>query len=132
MPHLVLQLSGAPDPSLAREAAQAIQALTHDVLGKAHAVMATTVHFVPAELWLIGGRSLAELGASAYHLDISISDETNTKAEKARFIEQVHAAMARLLPALHETSYIHVIDARATAYGYGGHTQEWRHQQAGV
>ena len=29
---------------------------------------------------------------------------------------------------LHECSYVHVIDARAAAYGYGGRTQEYRHQ----
>jgi len=27
---------------------------------------------------------------------------------------------------------VHLIDARAAAYGYGGKTQEYRHQQAGV
>ena len=40
--------------------------------------------------------------------------------------------MAKIRPDLHEVSYIHVIDARAAAYGYGGQTQEYRHQQAGV
>ena len=74
----------------------------------------------------------AEQGASAFHLDISITDETNTKAEKARYLAAVHDAMARLRPDLHEVSYVHLIDARAAAYGYGGRTQEFRHQQAGV
>ena len=30
------------------------------------------------------------------------------------------------------TMTIELIDARAAAYGYGGRTQEFRHQQAGV
>ncbi|GKS99446.1 hypothetical protein AVKW3434_08680 [Acidovorax sp. SUPP3434] len=80
----------------------------------------------------IGGVSLAELGQTAFHLDISITDETNTKAEKARYLREIHAAFAGLLPRLHEVSYIHLIDARGAAYGYGGRSQEWRHQQAGV
>ncbi len=65
-------------------------------------------------------------------LDISITDETNTKAEKALYLREVHAAFEALLPRLHPVSYVHLIDARAAAYGYGGRTQEWRHQQAGV
>ena len=132
MPHTVIQLSGERDTALARRAAEAVDALTHTLLGKAHAVMATTVEFIPAEDWFIGGQPLSALGRSAFHLDISITDETNTKAEKARYLREVFAAFAQLRPDLHETSYVHLVDARAAAYGYGGRTQEWRHQQAGV
>lgn len=132
MPHTVVHLSGPADAALARKAVDAIAEITQSVLGKKLQVIATTVQFIPAEQWFIGGASLAELGQSAFHLDISVTDETNTKAEKARFLREVHAAFDKLLPRLHEVSYIHVIDARAAAYGYGGHTQEHRHQQAGV
>ena len=58
-----------------------------------------------------------------------MTDETNTKAEKARYLLAVYAAMAALLPQLHPVSYIHIVDARAATYGYGGLTQEhrWQH-----
>ena len=131
MPHTVIHLSGAPDAALASRAADSVAELTQRVLGKQLPVMATAVQFIAAEQWFIGGESLAALGQSAFHLDISITDETNTKAEKARYVREVFAAMAALLPQLHEVSYVHLIDARAAAYGYGGRTQEWRHQQAG-
>jgi 4-oxalocrotonate tautomerase len=29
-----------------------------------------------------------------------------------------------------EHSYVHIADVRASAYGYGGKTQEFRYQQA--
>lgn len=132
MPHTVIHLSGAPDAALARRAADTVAELTQRVLGKQLPVIATAVQFIPAEQWFIGGDSLAVLGQSAFHLDISITDETNTKAEKARYVREVYAAFSTLLPRLHEVSYVHLIDARAAAYGYGGRTQEWRHQQAGV
>ncbi|WP_027478314.1 tautomerase family protein [Curvibacter gracilis] len=132
MPHIVIHLSGQPDPVLARQVSQALTELTHRHLGKVKAVMATTVQFIGTDSWFIGQQSLADLDQNAYHVDISVTDETNTKAEKARFLKEVHAFMGQLLPRLHEISYCHVIDARAAAYGYGGHTQEWRHQQAGV
>ena len=61
---------------------------------------------------------------------VSITDETNTKAEKARYIAAVHAAMSELLGGdVVEHSYVHVADLRASAYGYGGRTQEFRYQQ---
>lgn len=132
MPHIVVHLSGQPDAALTRKTVDTVAELTQSVLGKQLPVIAITVQYIAADAWFIGGQSLASLGKSAFHLDISVTDETNTKAEKARFLREVHAAMAKIRPDLHEVSYIHVIDARAAAYGYGGQTQEYRHQQTGV
>ena len=132
MPHIVVHLSGQPDADLTRKTVDVVAELTQSVLGKQLPVIAITVQYIAADAWFIGGQSMASQGKSAFHLDISITDETNTKAEKARYLREVHAAMAALMPDLHEVSYVHVIDARAAAYGYGGLTQEHRHQQAGV
>lgn len=132
MPHIVIHLSGTPDPQLTRNVVDRVMALTQSVLGKQPPVMAITVQYIAADTWFIGGDTLADLNRTAFHLDISITDETNTKAEKARYLREIHAAMAALRPDLHEVSYVHLIDARAAAYGYGGSTQEYRHQQAGV
>lgn len=132
MPHIVIHLSGTPDPQLTRNVVDRVMALTQSVLGKQPPVMAITVQYIAADTWFIGGDTLADLNRTAFHLDISITDETNTKAEKARYLREIHAAVAALRPDLHEVSYVHLIDARAAAYGYGGLTQEYRHQQAGV
>jgi len=132
MPHIAIQLSGPADALLTRRVAGRVSELTQTLLGKQAPVVAITVQYVAADDWFIGGQSLAELGRHAFNLEISVTDETNTKAEKARFLREVHAAMAQLHAPLHEVSYVHVVDARAAAYGYGGKTQEHRHQQAGV
>ena len=132
MPHIVIQHSGKPDAQLTRHTVETIARLTQEVLGKKLPVISIAVQYIAADQWFIGGVSLADLGKSAFNLDISITDETNTKAEKACFLREVHAAMTALRRDLHEVSYVHLIDARAAAYGYGGRTQEYRHQQAGV
>ncbi|MDQ2148958.1 tautomerase family protein [Alcaligenaceae bacterium C4P045] len=132
MPHIVIHLSGTPDPQLTRNVVDRVVDLTQSVLGKQQPVIAITVQYIAADAWFIGGETLADVNRTAFHLDISITDETNTKAEKARYVREIHAAIAALRPDLHEVSYVHLIDARAAAYGYGGLTQEYRHQQAGV
>ncbi|ALN64993.1 tautomerase enzyme family protein [Lysobacter antibioticus] len=132
MPHINLQLSGTPDADLSRRAAAAIADLTVEVLGKPRELVAVAIHYVDRPHWFIDGRSLAEWGRNAFHLDISITDETNTKAEKARYLQRMHAELSALIGDVHETSYIHVIDARAAAYGYGGLTQEQRYQAARI
>ena len=132
MPHIVIHLSGQPDATLTRRSVDLVTSLTQTVLGKKLPVVAIAVQYIADDAWFIGSVSLAELARSAFHLDISITDETNTKAEKALYLRKLYEAMATLRVNLHEVSYVHLIDARATAYGYGGVTQEHRHQQAGV
>ena len=130
MPHIVVHLSGQSDAAINRRVVDSVAGLTQSVLGKKLPVIAITLQHIPHDLWFIGGRPLSDLGKNAFHLDISVTDETNTKAEKARFIQEIYAAFGEILGELHECSYVHVIDARAAAYGYGGKTQEYRHQHA--
>ncbi|MCS3508507.1 MAG: tautomerase family protein [Achromobacter spanius] len=132
MPHIVVHLSGQSDPAINRRVVESVAGLTQSVLGKKLPVIAITLQHIPHDLWFIGGTPLSEQGKNAFHLDISVTDETNTKAEKARFIKEIYAAFQGILGELHECSYVHVIDARAAAYGYGGATQEYRHQQSGL
>ena len=132
MPHIAIQLSGPRNAQRQQQISQAIAQLTQDILGKRPEVIAITFTQVAAQDWWITGKTLEELGQTAFQLDISITDETNTKAEKVRYVREAHAAFDLLLPRLHEVSYVHLIDARAAAYGYGGRTQEWRHQQTGI
>ena len=128
MPHIVVHLSGEPDAQLTRKTVDTVAELTQSVLGKQLPVIAITVQYIAADTWFIGGQSLASLGKSAFHLDISVTDETNTKAEKARFVAESFEAFGRILGDLHPESYVYVQDVRGSAYGYGGRTQEYRHQ----
>ena len=132
MPHIALTISGQPDAALTRSVAAAIADLTVEVLGKPRELIALTLQYLDPAQWIIDGQPLSESGRNAFQLDISITDETNTKAEKARYLQRMHAELSALIGEVHETSYIHVIDARAAAYGYGGLTQEQRYQAARI
>ena len=132
MPLLNLRIAAPADNELAARAAAIVHRHTVEHLGKQPDLIAIAVDFVDPATWYVAGRSLADRGKRSFSLEIKVTDETNTKAEKARYLAEVHAAFARLRPDLHEVSYVHVIDARAAAYGYGGRTQEFRHQAAGV
>ncbi|MDT7833749.1 tautomerase family protein [Aquabacterium sp. OR-4] len=130
MPLVTLRLGATPDRHLAARAAALLHQLTVTHLGKRPELIATAVDFIDPATWFVAGRSLADSGLRSYHLTITITDETNLKAEKSRFMAAVHAALGDLLGPLHEESYIHVHDVRAAAYGYGGRTQEWRAHHA--
>lgn len=129
MPYLHIQISGARDDALAAKTAEAAAELTANLLGKDRALTAVVVEFIEPAHWFIAGRALRTERPRSYHWYASITDETNTKAEKARYIAAVHAAMGELLGETAEHSYVHVADLRASAYGYGGRTQEARYRQ---
>jgi len=130
MPYLHIQLSGERDDALARRTAEAAAELTASLLHKDRALTAVVVEFIEPAHWFVAGQALAGGSPRSYHWSISITDETNTKAEKARYIAAVHAAMGELLGEVAEHSYVLVDDVRASAYGYGGRTQEYRYQRA--
>ncbi len=128
MPYLHIQLSGERDDALAGQAADVAAELTASVLQKDRALTAVVVEFIEPAHWFIAGEPLAKTGLRSYHWYVSITDETNTKAEKAQYIAAVHQAMGELLGDVAEHSYVQLADARASAYGYGGMTQEFRYQ----
>ena len=126
MPILNLRLSTAPDAQQSAAIAATLSRLTHELLHKAPELTSVIVSHAEPVHWFIGGAPLEEQGSSSYFLDVLISDETNTAAEKARYLAAVHAAMQAALGGLHDTSYIHVHEARQAAWGYGGLTQQFR------
>jgi 4-oxalocrotonate tautomerase len=126
MPILNLRLSTTPDARQSAAIAATLSTLTAQLLHKAPALTSVAISHLDAAHWFVGGPSLQVQGKASFFLDILISDETNTAAEKAAYIAAVFAAMHEHLGALHDVSYIHVHDARQAAWGYGGLTQQFR------
>lgn len=127
MPIITVKLSAKKSPELTKKVADLILDLTTRILKKKREVTAITIDFVDHDCWIIGGQPLSEQHKNSFYFDIKITDETNTKDEKARYIQEAFAGFTEILGNLHEESYIHVHDVRATSYGYGGLTQEHRY-----
>jgi len=130
MPILNVKVSGTKSGDTTKRIASMLQELTTRILRKDPKVTSIAVDYVDPQDWIVAGKSLAEQGKSSFYFDIKITDETNSKAEKAQYISEAFAAFGQLLGNVHQESYIHVHDVRATAYGYGGRTQEYRYQHA--
>jgi 4-oxalocrotonate tautomerase len=131
MPILNVKVSTKKSKEMTTAISGILLDMTTRILGKKPEVTSIAIDYVDPDDWIVGGKPLSEQGKSSIYFDIKITDETNTKAEKAEYIEQVFAAFERLLGNLHHESYIYVQDVRATAYGYGGKTQEYRYHHAG-
>lgn len=130
MPILNVKVSKPKSPELTRQISDLLLDLTTRILKKKPEVTSIAIDYVDPDSWVVGGRTLSEQGKSSFWFDIRVTDETNTKDEKAQYIRAAFDGFARLLGDLHEESYIHVHDVRAASYGYGGLTQEYRYQAA--
>jgi 4-oxalocrotonate tautomerase len=128
MPILNVKVSGEKSPELTRQISELLLELTTRILKKKKEVTSIAIDYIDPDNWIVGGISLSEQKKSSFYFDIKITDETNTKDEKAFYIREAFDGFARILGNLHEESYIYVQDVRAAAYGFGGYTQEYRHQ----
>jgi 4-oxalocrotonate tautomerase len=126
MPILNVKVSAPRTTELSERINEMLLELTSRVLGKRRDLTAIAIDYVDPRDWFVGGKSLAEQKLASF--DVKVVDETNTKAEKARYVAEAFEAFAALLGPLHPESYVYVHDVRATAYGFGGKTQEYRHQ----
>ena len=127
MPILNVKVSAAKSPELTRSIAAMLIELTTTILGKDPQVTSIAIDYVDPDSWIVAGVPLSEQGKSSFYFDIKITDETNTKSEKAAYIRAAFDGFARILGNLHDESYIYVQDVRAASYGYGGRTQEYRY-----
>jgi 4-oxalocrotonate tautomerase len=126
MPIIDLKVSGKENPALAQELVKEIGRLTKEVLNKKPEVTVVTLSFVPEHLWFVNAVSLAELKIKSFHLNIKISDSTNLKSDKAKYIEAVHQSLSAILGNVHPVSYTAIHEMKADAYGYEGLTIEYK------
>ena len=128
MPILNVKVSAQRSQEMTKRISALLLEITSRILHKDPELTSIAIEYVNPQDWIVAGKSLAEHGKNSIYFDIKITDETNSKAEKAQYIQEAFQAFEKLLGNLHHESYIYVQDVRATSYGFGGKTQEYRYQ----
>ena len=86
MPILNVKISAKKSPEMSKRISTLLLELTTKILGKDPNVTSIAIDYVDPDDWIVGGRSLSEQGKGSVYFDVKVTDETNTKAEKARYI----------------------------------------------
>lgn len=132
MPTLQLKLAPLLNPERYRALAHALTRITAQHLGKREEVTVVAIDDLPAARWYIGGRDVQKATAL---LEITITADTNTVAQKQAFISAAFAELQEQLgygQPLEEASYVIVREVPPTDWGYGGQSQAARKQKAPV
>ncbi|MHB1334150.1 MAG: tautomerase family protein [Sulfuriferula sp.] len=127
MPYLNAKISAPQSAETTNRIATFLTEFTADVLGKKKELTSVAVEYVAANEWFIGGASVASKGLATFYLDIKITEGTNTKNQKADYVQKVFAAFESVLGNLDPASYIVIHEVRADSWGYEGATQEFRY-----
>lgn len=130
MPYLNVRVSIPESSESAEKIVAVLMKHTSEVLGKKPEVTSIEIDFIAPDKWFVGGVRVGDQQAVTFYLDIKVTDGTNTKAEKAKYVKNVFAEFESILGRITPASYIVIHDVRADSWGFQGHTQEYRFIQA--
>ena len=127
MPFLNVKISGIESPGVTKQVADVLATSTTNILEKKRELTSIAVEYVPDNQWFVGGAPISSQEEKTFYLEIKITGGTNTKNEKAAYVEEVFSAMQSILGKLHPASYIVITDVSGDSWGYEGATQEFRY-----
>lgn len=126
MPYLNVSVSIPESSEAAEKIVAVLMKHTGEVLGKKPDVTSIEIDFIAPNKWFVGGLRVSDQKAITFYLDIKVTDGTNTKAEKAKYVKNVFADFEAILGPITPASYIVIHDLRADSWGFQGRTQEYR------
>ncbi len=126
MPFVSIKVAG---PILAPEQVRCLQQkatrLMAGVMRKSAELTAVLVEQVSAAAWSIGGEQVR----AAAHLEVKVTEGTNTAEEKARFVDEAMRLLRSVLGAdLTPVTYVVVHEVPGDSWGWDGQTQTQRAQ----
>ena len=130
MPYLNVKVSIPESSETADKIVAVLMKHTSEVLGKKPDVTSIEIDFIAPDKWFVGGVRVSEQKAVTFYLDIKVTDGTNTKAEKAKYVKNVFSDFESILGPITPASYIVIHDVRADSWGFQGRTQEYRFIQS--
>lgn len=130
MPYLTLRVAGPESTELSGQLAEILLKHTTTILRKDAESTGIVIEFLPTQHWFVGGKRVSDLQGTLFFLDVKVTEGTNTKGERERYIREVFADLEAVLGPLAGASYIVVHAVRGDCWGYQGQTQEHRYVQS--
>ena len=127
MPFINIKTNVKKDENLKKQIVKKVLENTSKILHKDPKVTSTLVEFLPFEQWSIDTQS-----QNTFYLDIKITKGTNTKEEKAKYIQETYNSLKEILGDISPASYVLIDEVDASSWGFDGITQEYRYIQSKI
>jgi 4-oxalocrotonate tautomerase len=116
MPILNVKLCTTVSPATSSRVAATLTDLTVEILKKKRELTAVAIEYVAPTEWFIAGAVVADRSLGTFHLDIKVTEGTNTKDEKGAYVSRVFAAIEQIVGPIAAASYIVVHDVRGDCW----------------
>lgn len=127
MPFINIKTNVKKDENLKNKIVKKVLENTSNILHKDPKVTSILVEFVPYEVWSIDTQN-----QNTFYLDIKITKGTNTKEEKANYIQKTYNDIHDILGDITPASYVLIDEVDASSWGFDGITQEYRYIQSKI
>ena len=125
MPFVHIRFAGPTSitPAQVRRLQTEATRLMATVMRKKAELTSVLVEEAPLRGWSVGGEPVS----AAAHLDVKVTQGTNTVEEKEQFIAEAMALLQEVMgAALPIATYVVIDEVPADSWGYGGRSQERR------
>jgi 4-oxalocrotonate tautomerase len=122
MPYLKLQFKQKVTEEKQEKLAKELTIMMDSIMGKKQKVTAVDINDNISGNWYINGQKQS----IAVHLDIYITNGTNTEKEKSEMITKANQLIKNVVGVIPEASYIIIKDIEADSWGFDGLTQKER------
>lgn len=122
MPFINVKLNVQESIGIREKIVEIVLDKTSNILDKKSEITSVLVEFIPYSSWSIGG-----INTSTFNLDIKITKGTNTKNQKALYIQSIYKEFKNLLGEISIASYITIDEVDDDSWGFEGLTQEYRY-----
>jgi 4-oxalocrotonate tautomerase len=126
MPYMHIHLSpGQLDVASKNRLAAGATRLLADILHKKPEVTVVQIEAASSEPWFTAGTPLLQHGRTAFS-EVKITEGTNTKEEKSRFLAEFHRLLEDTVGRLSAPAYTVIHEVPRSDWGYDGLSQAER------
>ena len=133
MPYINIRAAGEPLSSeqIRQLVTQTTGHMTK-IMGKKGELTSVRIEAADSQSWGVGGVLAGESKTRTAHMDIKVTEGTNSDAEKAAMVEAGYKLLVDVLGTLPEATYVIIHDLPGGNWGYAGKTQAARAQAKAV
>lgn len=106
MPAINLRLSGDQSDYDLVKISKELTTLTCEILDKKPEKTMIFINFIPPKYWFINSKSLLEQKQGSFKIDITITDESCTREQKAKYIAEAFKLMSTYIKNLHPHGFV--------------------------
>lgn len=126
MPFISIQLTEDINETQKQSIAEGVMWIMKHILGKQADLTALNFSVTSAKHWFINAENLDKYNEQSAFVTAHISENTNTKEEKAMAISAFYNLLDEQIGPIHPTSYVVLDETPMTDWGYEGTTQQER------